>query len=81
MYPKHSWEDHKKKSDHDRKLAQELSVKEEYCDWTIICAFYFAVHCVEAYAHKIGKERELVGEIWDEESLHRKRERLSQHRN
>jgi len=64
------------KSNHDCKLAQELCANEEYCDWTIVCAFYFAVHCVEAYAHKIRKERELLSGILDEESLHRKRERF-----
>lgn len=76
MYSKHTAEDHINKLKHDCDLAQELAEKEDYYDWTITCAFYYAVHCVEAYAHKIGKERELLGELGDEESLHRKRERF-----
>jgi len=80
MYPKHEMSDHLRKSEHDCDLAQQLSIREDYCDWTIICCFYFAVHCVEAYAHKIGRERELLGGLGDEESLHRKRERFVQHR-
>lgn len=76
MYSKHDMKDHIMKSNHDCKLAHELCVNEEYCDWTIICTFYFAVHCVEAYAHKIRKDRELLSRIGEEESLHKKRERF-----
>lgn len=76
MYSKHEMQDHLRKSEHDCDLAQQLSTTEDYYDWTIICCFYFAVHCVEAYAHKIGKERELRSDLGDEESLHRKRERF-----
>lgn len=76
MYPKHTADDHIKKLKHDCNVAQKLAGEEDCYDWTIICTFYYAIHCVEAYAHQIGKERELVGEIWDETSLHRKRERF-----
>ena len=30
---------------------------QEYYDWTITCAFYFAVHCIEAHAHKHKQEK------------------------
>ena len=53
----HTAEDHVRKLKHDCKLAQKLAEGEEYCDWTIICTFYFAVHCIEAYAHKKRLER------------------------
>jgi len=74
--PKHTAEDHIKKLHHDCDLARELARKTDYYDWTITCAFYYTVHCVEAYAHKTGKERELEAELGNEESLHRKRERF-----
>ena len=76
MYPKHTADDHLRKMKHDQNVALELAKKDDCCDWTIICAFYFAIHCVEAYAHKHGIERELVGDLGDEESLHKKRERF-----
>lgn len=75
-FPKHTAEDHINKMNHDSALGQQLADDENYCDWTITCAFYCAVHCVEAYAHKIGRERELLVEFGDETSLHRKRERF-----
>ena len=80
MYSKHKMEDHVRKSKHDCDLAQQLSEREDYYDWTIICCFYFAVHCVEAYAHKIGRERELRSGLGDDESLHLKREKFVHHR-
>lgn len=76
MYPKHTVENHVKKLNHDCKLAQELAGREDYYDWTITCAFYYVIHCVEAFAHKIGRERELIGEVGRGESLHSKRERF-----
>lgn len=77
MFSEHTSDDHIKKLEHDCKLAQELAKTEEYYDWTMICAFYFAVHCIEAYAHQHRKEGELLSiEKWDKESPHKKRERF-----
>lgn len=75
MASSHSADDHIKKSEHDLEIA-ELMCKQDCYDWTIICAFYFAVHCVEAYAHIKGLERSLEKGLGDEESIHRKRERF-----
>ena len=75
MYPVHSAEDHIKKMKHDCSLAQQLAQTDDFCDWTIISTFYFAIHCIEAYAHEHRKERELEG-MGSEESLHRIRERF-----
>jgi len=76
MYPKHTANDHIRKSDHDCKLAESLSEGQDFYDWTIICTFYFAIHCIEAYAHKTGREWQLQQDVGDEESIHRKRERF-----
>lgn len=75
----HTYSDHKNKAKHDWKLASNLESKQEFCDWTITCAFYYAVHCVEAYAHKKNKERELMPRgSWDDESQHLKRKKFVQ---
>jgi hypothetical protein len=76
MYSKHTAEDHIRKLKHDGDLAQQLAQKDDYYDWTITCAFYYVVHCIEAYAHEKGKENELAEEIGVAESLHHKRERF-----
>jgi len=76
MYPRHITEDHIKKSEHDCSLAQSLSEGQDFYDWTIICAFHFALHRIEAYAHKTGKESQLQPNVGDRESIHRKRERF-----
>lgn len=54
-----------------------MSQRSDYYDWTITCAFYFVIHCVEAYAHKIKLEGKLKHrDLEDEESLHKIRERF-----
>lgn len=77
MEDNHTADDHIRKLNHDCALAEELAEKDDYYDWTITYAFYFAIHCIEAYAHQHGQEAELKQRGLDEneESLHRVRER------
>jgi hypothetical protein len=50
----HDSDAHKNKARHDEALAQRLCENNNFPDWSIVCSFYFALHCVDAYAHKLG---------------------------
>lgn len=50
----HGSDDHKKRAMHDEALAEMLCTNDDFSDWSIICSFYLALHCVDAYAHKLG---------------------------
>lgn len=77
MDDNHTVEDHITKMQHDCGLAQQLAEGEEYYDWTITCTFYFAVHCIEAYAHKHHLEQLLENTHPSRnESLHLIRQRF-----
>lgn len=49
----HLSNDHKIRAKHDEALAEMLCRNKEFSDWSITCSFYFALHCVDAYAHKL----------------------------
>jgi hypothetical protein len=66
-----TFEDHIDKANHDLKVSDYLSKKEEFCDWNIISIFYYAVHCIEAYAHKINRVRDLIPPMGRERERHR----------
>lgn len=51
---KHGSEEHKEKANHDKDLAETLFKNGGFPDWVVTCSFYFALHCVDAYAHKLG---------------------------
>jgi hypothetical protein len=51
---KHSSEEHKEKANHDKELAETLFKNGGFPDWVVTCSFYFALHCVDAYAHRLG---------------------------
>jgi len=59
--------DHINKSNHDSEVANILSTNLSYCDWRLVCVFYSVIHRIDAYAHKIGRERELVPSSIEEE--------------
>ena len=59
--------DHISKSDHDFEVANALSTNACYCDWRFVCIFYSVIHRIDAYAHKIGRERELEPSSIEEE--------------
>jgi hypothetical protein len=50
----HGGTDHKAKADHDLKTAELLLAEGNHPDWVVTCSFYTALHCVDAYAHKLG---------------------------
>lgn len=52
--PSHCDADHKSKAEHDKETAQTLLSGDKFPDWVITCSFYFALHCVDTYAHRHG---------------------------
>jgi hypothetical protein len=52
---KHGAEEHKQKAIHDKDLAEKLQHDNAFPDWVVTCSFYSALHCIDAYAHKLGK--------------------------
>ena len=56
----HTMDDHIHKSEHDFEVANLLSENPRYCDWGLVCVFYSMIHCIDAYAHKIRREKELM---------------------
>jgi hypothetical protein len=71
----HNSLDHKGKADHDLKIAEHLLVEGHYPDWVVICCFYTALHCVDAYAHKLGIIS-FEPKLGEKLSAHGKRERF-----
>jgi hypothetical protein len=51
---RHGQNEHREKAIHDKTLADKLHQENTFPDWTVTCAFYCALHCVDAYAHKLG---------------------------
>lgn len=75
--PTHGLQEHISKMRHDGECVDFLSKDNTFCDWVVVCQFYSIVHCIEAYAHKIKKEKELLPiSITDRESIHQKREKF-----
>ena len=66
--------DHKSKAEHDKETAQILLNNGKFPDWVITCSFYFALHCVDAYAHKHGVQ-DFKPALGERISAHKKRER------
>lgn len=56
MVKKHGTEEHKQKATHDKNLAEKLHHDNAFPDWVVTCSFYSALHCVDAYAHKLRIE-------------------------
>lgn len=52
--------DHIKKADHNQEVADYLSKNTDYGDWRLTCTFYSVIHLIDAYAHKMRRERELI---------------------
>jgi hypothetical protein len=52
--PRHGDVEHMSKADHDKSLAEVLLADGKYPDWVITCSFYLALHCIDAYAHRLG---------------------------
>jgi len=52
LFSSHNFNDHKVKAEHDREIAKMLCEKNIFPDWAIISSFYFALHYVDAYAHR-----------------------------
>lgn len=48
----HNDADHEEKAGHDKDLAERLFKDGSFPDWVIVSSFYFALHCVDAYAHR-----------------------------
>jgi hypothetical protein len=71
----HSDVDHRSKADHDLKVAEQLLTDGHYPDWVITCSFYTALHCVDAYAHKLGIAS-FDPKLGEKLSAHSKRERF-----
>ena len=71
----HDNTDHKAKADHDLKTAEFLLADGHHPDWVITCSFYTALHCVDAYAHKLGIAS-FEPRLGENLSAHSKRERF-----
>ena len=71
----HNQADHKDKACHDLKIAEQLLADGHYPDWVITCSFYTALHCVDAYAHKLGINS-FEPKLGEKLSAHNKRERF-----
>lgn len=51
----HEDESHEEKALHDKKIAEKLSDEDDCLDWVVICTFYYALHCIDAHAHRHGR--------------------------
>lgn len=69
----HNGKEHVSKALHDREIAEYLLEKNLFPDWVITCSFYFVLHCVDSYAHKLGI-RSFDPAPDENKSAHRKRE-------
>lgn len=78
MVKKHGPEEHKQKATHDKDLAEKLHHDNIFLDWVVTCSFYSALHCVDAYAHKLGIKSFEPGPD-ENTTAHRKRERFVEH--
>ncbi len=72
---KHGLEEHKQKATHDKNLAEKLHHDNTFPDWVVTCSFYSALHCVDAYAHRLGIES-FVPRPDEDTTAHKKRERF-----
>jgi hypothetical protein len=73
MVKKHGTEEHKQKAIHDKNLAENLHHDNAFPDWVVTCSFYSALHCVDAYAHKLGI-KSFVPRPDENTTAHKKRE-------
>lgn len=70
----HGYDDHKNKAQHDESAASLLCLNPNVSDWSITCAFYCALHCVDAYAHRLGV-RTFEPQLDEQISAHTKRKK------
>jgi len=71
----HGYDDHLKKAKHDEAASEMLCDNGNFPDWSIISSFYFALHCIDTYAHKLGVKT--FAPVLDERtSAHSKRKRF-----
>ncbi len=60
VVPLQNWIAHKKKSAHNRNMADELQKTPKFVDWFVVTLFYSAVHVVNAY---LVKEEGMLGKF------------------
>jgi hypothetical protein len=73
--PRHGDAEHASKAEHDKCLAEMLLANGKFPDWVITSSFYLALHCVDAYAHRLGI-RDFMPAKEEKLSVHGKRERF-----
>ena len=69
----HGKKEHTEKAIHDKQLVELLLENKIFPDWVLTCSFYFALHCVDSHAHKLGIKSFEPG-LNENISAHRKRE-------
>jgi hypothetical protein len=69
---------HQEKARHDKELADTLYSQSKFPDWIVTCSFYSALHCIDAYAHKLGI-MSFEPTIDDKLTAHQKRLRFIDH--